>query len=117
MESLLHKWQVNLYPLRVLYATTLRLRYRVVWEREARQFNRNLGVTVFREPELAEAYPYMVPGLIYIEDSAINEKNSHVFVNYDNGRAVSALVQLPTDEKDCCQSVKSAISLLFNHNL
>lgn len=120
MDSLLHKWNVDLFPLKVVYAPTLRLRYRVTWEREARTFNRNLGVTVFREPELAEAALYMVPGLIYIEDSRDTDVTPKVFVNLEAGKAVSALIRLPINENDiesCPCVVKSAISLLFNSNL
>lgn len=117
MDSLLHTWQINLFPLRVVYSPTLRLRYRVTWEREARQFNRNLGVTVFREPELAESALYMVPGLVYIEDSGDNTLSPQVFINRESGKAVSALVMLPINESDsfsCTDVVKSAISLLFS---
>lgn len=120
MDTLLHKWQINLYPLRVLYDPTLRLRYRVTWEREARLFNRNLGVTVFREPELAEYPPNMAQGMVYIEDARNKDLAPHIFVNFEAGKAVSAIVQLPVNESNsesCPCVVREAISLLFSSNL
>lgn len=117
---MLHKWKVRLYPLKVVYSPTLRLRYRVLWDQEAKALNCNTGVAVFREPVMAESAPVVAPGLVYIEDSRDNSCDPHVFINFDGDEAVSAIVQLPVNEKDCesCSCVvKDAISLLFDFNL
>jgi hypothetical protein len=120
MENFLHSWNIQLFPLKVIYSPTLRLRYTVAWECEARTLNKATGVLVFQEPEMASEPILIIPGLVYVEDARGNGLDPGVFIDKESSKAVSAIVRLPLNEKDSestVRVVKEAISLLFHPNL
>ena len=118
MESFLHSWNVSLFPLRVIFSSTLALSYRVAFACECVKFNQNVGVSVFEEPKIATLAFMVIPGSIYVEDSAATGLAPGVFVNQDSNRAVSALVRLPVKNPDTIiKVVKESLAMLFRPNL
>lgn len=118
MESFLHSWNVNLFPLRVIFSNTLALSHRVAWACEASKFNQNVGILVFEEPRVAKLAFMVTSGSIFIEDSASTGLDPGVFVNQESSKAVSAVIRLPVKnpEKET-KFVREALTMLFRPNL